>query len=276
MPQNHDKHRERMRNKFERGGMDALEEHEKLEMLMYFTVLRANTNDRGHSLLKRFGSLSNVLDASVDELQKVDGISHAAAVMLKFIEEVCLQTQKERKGWLEGIKRFSSTDQAGEYLSTNFIGCKDEQIWLLCLDAMGRKLDCSLISVGSMSAVEVNKPKILKKTLEKNAAAVILAHNHPAGHSDPSKEDAAATLQIIELLRYINVELIDHIVVGEKGFCSMRSIPSAKNMVFALSRVSDIPFRSQFTAEWNYGEMQTDRALKSEEKTVPPKEGKQL
>ena len=214
----HDGHREKMRQRFLKGGLESFADHEALELLLYYAIPRKDTNPIAHALLERYGSLSAVLSAPVEDLQKVEGIGESAAVLLK------LAPQLYHKARLAEASRetvLNSTERAGSYLLERFAHEKNEVIYQLCLDRKGKLLVCKRLGEGSVTFAELDVRKLLENALLSSASAVILAHNHPSGIALPSSDDYAATDRAKHVLATIGVALTDHIIVADGDFVSM-------------------------------------------------------
>lgn len=213
----HDGHRQRLLRRFLEEGLDSFEPHNKLELLLFYAIPRRDTNEIAHRLLNTFGSFSGVLDAPVEDLEKVEGIGPSAAAFLKLLgqtaqayfidqqEDICLDT----------------TQKAGRYLLPRFLGRTHEVVFLTCLDQKCRVLNTALLHEGSVHAAEVNVRKIISTALKFNATGVILAHNHPGGIALPSPEDLATTKRIDQALQLVGVNLMDHIIVADRDFVSL-------------------------------------------------------
>ena len=214
----HDGHREKMRRRFLITGLDAFADHEALELLLYYAIPRRDTNPIAHALLERYGSLSAVLSAPLEDLEKVEGIGESAAILLRLAPAL---SRKARISELEQERAVASPDQAGLYLLEKFRGERREIVYQLCLDRKGRLLACKRLGDGSTSAAEMNIRQVVENALVTHASAVILAHNHPSGVALPSDEDYAATARVREALKTVDVTLVDHIVVADSDFVSM-------------------------------------------------------
>ena len=114
-----------------------------------------------------------------------------------------------------------STEKAGAFLVPYFFGARDEMVYLLCLDAKCKVLDCRMLSVGGVNTASVSVRKIVEAALACNATSVVLAHNHTSGIALPSKEDEATTRQIRTALDAVGILLADHIIVADDDFVSM-------------------------------------------------------
>ncbi len=215
----HDGHRERLRARFLKQGLESFAEHEALELLLFYARPRCNTNELAHALLAHFGSFSAVMDAPVQELVKVAGIGEPSAVLLKMIPEMGAYylNNRSKPGMV-----LNSTVKAGEFFMPKFLGKRNEEMWMASLDNSHKLLRCVRVTDdGIVNAVRISIKRIVAEALSANATSVILAHNHPAGLALPSMEDKNVTRQIFAALRTINVNLSDHIVVADNDFVSM-------------------------------------------------------
>lgn len=214
----HDGHRQRMKERFCRNGLDGMEDHEILEMLLYYCIPRRNTNEIAHNLLKEFKTLPRVMNATAKELEKVDGMGHNAAVFLSFVrqmERYFMPAETDEENIL------SSMDKCYRYLTKRFAARKTETVMLLCLDAKCKVLGCHVVSEGSVNSANVSVRKIVDVALSTNATSVVLAHNHPSGVALPSAEDIQTTRRVATALHMVDVILNDHIVVVDDDYVSM-------------------------------------------------------
>ena len=214
----HEGHRERMRKRFFHEGMDHFSDYEALELLLYYAIPRKDTNPIAHSLIDHFGSLGQVLDASVEELEQVSGISRNAAVLIHLVVGL---------GRLYGVKRaeeikiLDTIEECGEYLKPYFFGRVNETVFLLCLDARCKVINCRKVGEGSVNSASISIRKIVEVALGSNAVSVVLAHNHPSGLAIPSAEDIQTTRRLGLALNAVEILLADHIVIAEDEFVSI-------------------------------------------------------
>lgn len=214
-----DGHRERLRRRFQKEGLDNFEPHEVLELLLFYVIPRGNVNHIGHRLINRFGSLAGVLNARYEELLTVDGIGENAALYLKIIPSVCrrfLLSSVQDKG----IVPLSNSSLAHEYAAPYFIGRTVETLYVICLNNAGMPIECCYISEGTINATQVDMRKIVEAVVRNNAVAAILCHNHPDGLARPSPEDIAVTKKAGEILESIGVVLLDHLILVDGDFVS--------------------------------------------------------
>lgn len=215
----HDGHRERLRDRFIKEGLDHFTQEQVLELLLFYSIPRQDTNEIAHDLVDYFGSLHQVLEAPVQELQKVEGIGERSAVLLRLIAEFSRYYQVNRA---INEKILNSIEACGRYLVPRFVGRRNETVFLLCLDAKCKMLCCREISEGTVNAAGVSVRKVVETALAVNASSVVLAHNHPSGMALPSTEDVVTTRRIAAALRAVDVILVDHLVISDDDYVSLR------------------------------------------------------
>ena len=213
----HDGHREKMRNRFLTAGLDAFADHEALELLLYYAIPRRDTNPTAHALMERYGSLSAVLEAPVEDLRRVEGVGESAAVLLRLVPQL------SRRARLADAREtvLNSVDRAGSYLLELFALLVREVLYQLCLDQKGKLLACKRLSEGSVNSTDLNIRRLMENAILTSASSVILSHNHPSGIALPSQDDLNTTEQARTALKTIGVRLADHIIVADGDFVSM-------------------------------------------------------
>ena len=214
----HEGHRQRVKERFCQEGLDHFEEHQVLELLLFYCIPRVDTNPIAHALLDQFGSLAGVLEAPVEELEKVPGIGHNAAVFLSIV------TAAGRYYQVSCATRnviLRTVDECGKYLLPMFYGKRNETVYILCLDAKCKVLTCKMIGEGSVNSAGVPIRRIVEMALAANATSVVLAHNHPSGLAIPSDADIQTTRRVAAALDTVEIGLLDHIVVADDDYVSM-------------------------------------------------------
>ena len=162
----HEGHRERMRRQLKTSGMDSLSDVQVLEMLLYYAYARQDTNPVAHRLLARFGSLGAVLEAPLDELLQVEGVGERAAQLIALIPQL------ERRHLIDRGstgKILNTNSKCGVYLVPYFHGETEEVVYLLCLDAKCKVIDCVLVHRGGVNVAGIAVRKIVKAALNANA-----------------------------------------------------------------------------------------------------------
>ena len=214
----HDGHREKMRQRFLMIGLDAFADHEALALLLYYAIPRRDTNPIAHALMERYGPLSAVLAAPVEDLKKVEGVGESAAILLKLAPQLY---RKAKMSDAEQETILSSVERVGAYLLERFAGEKNEVVYQLCLDRKGKLLVCKKLGEGGVTSADLDIRRLVENALLTGASAVVLAHNHPSGVALPSRDDDAATDRAKTALAVVGVALTDHIIVADGDFVSM-------------------------------------------------------
>ena len=215
----HSGHRDRLKKRFLEEGLEHFDDHQVLELLLFYCIPRQDTNPIAHALLKHFGSFAQVMEATPAELQKVEGVGAAAATFLSLLNDFTRYYSVSRA--TEGVI-LTTVEQCGHYMMPFFYGRRNETVYILCLDAKCKVLCCKEVGEGSINSAAVPIRRIVELALGANATSVILAHNHPSGMAIPSGEDHLTTARLAAALASVDIELVDHLVVADEDFVSMR------------------------------------------------------
>lgn len=215
----HGGHRQRLKKRFLDEGLEHFEEHQVLELLLFYCIPRQDTNPIAHNLLSHFGSLAQVMEASPAELQKIEGMGEASTTFLSLLNSFCRYYLVNRSNF--GVI-LNTLEQCGEYLMPFFYGRRNETVYLLCLDAKCKVLSCKEVGEGSVNSASVPIRRIVEMALGVNATSAILAHNHPSGIACPSGDDQLTTKRLCTALSAVDIELVDHIVIADGDYVSMR------------------------------------------------------
>lgn len=218
LPCEHDGHRKRLRARFIKSGLDDFEPHNILELLLFYSVPRKDTNPLAHRLIARFGSLSGVFDARPEELMKVDGVTENTAALISMIPQMARKYLEDKA---EAVNLIAGYDDIGTYLMPKFVGRTVETIMLASIDNKNKIISCSIVAEGENDHATLSKRKVMEEAMRSGATRVILAHNHPRGFAMPSKEDIHLTREIYALLRSVGIELVDHVIFAEDDFVSI-------------------------------------------------------
>ncbi len=186
-------HRKRVRKKYLKNGIAGWHDYEVLEFLLFFAVSRKDTKPISKELLKKFKTLSGVIDAPFDELRKVKGIGGNAASLMKLVREVSSLYLKRK---VEGKSVFLSPGAVHDYLKVSMQGLRDEVFKVIYLDASNRFIESEIMSRGVVNKAAVYPRKIVENALKRNAVSVIISHNHPSGKLVPSNDDRRMTKMV--------------------------------------------------------------------------------
>lgn len=243
MANEHSGHRDRLLERYLSEGLDGFPPHNVLELLLFYSVPRRDTNVLAHRLIEQFGSLVGVLNAAPEQLAQVEGIGMNAAVHLHLVADIA------RRYYAEAITPLPNDAQRedlmryyGKKLVAACNGLPEETLYLVCLDNNLREISTDCISTGAPNAVQLPGRKIAEVALRHHAPSILLAHNHPRGLAIPSQEDIAATLSLRDALRAISVDLIDHFIIAGSDYVSMAQsgfFSSAARQTFAFRSPED-------------------------------------
>ena len=222
----HDGHRDRMRERFLKEGPDGFADHEILEMLLYGMIPRGDTNEVAHLLLREFGSISNLIESDPHEITKTAGVGEKSAIFLSLLHELARRYEKER---LEEKSTLTSIGLCAEYCIGLLAFCAVERFYVVCLDSRRRVIHTAKITEGSVNQTSVPVRLVAEKALRYNAASVVFCHNHPRGSVRPSGDDISLTVRLKEVLAPLGVEVIDHIIVGDRQYYSFFGNDMLKN-----------------------------------------------
>ncbi|MCQ2431801.1 MAG: hypothetical protein MJ175_04270 [Clostridia bacterium] len=187
----HEGHRKNMRERFLKSGGFGFQDHELLEMLLFYSIPRVNTNEIAHRLLKEFGSVRGVFDASYDALLTVDGVGASSAQIIRLFGELMgryIGAEEESRGLV--VRKPEDTVY---YLQKLFFGIGNERSYLLLLSNTGALTDTVLLAEGNAGSVMFDIQKCVRTAVIRNAGFVLAAHNHPHGKAIPSEDDLIVT-----------------------------------------------------------------------------------
>lgn len=215
----HDGHRNRLKNRFLNEGLTNFEDHNVLELLLFYSIPRSDTNEIAHELLNKFGSLHGVFEAGMEDLMSINGISRHSAVLIKMIPELFVVYGRDK---VRDIQKINSSDDAKQFFIPRFYGKVREEVQIVLLDDKMNIIKWVKIYEGSVNSANVPIRKIVEIAIENRATNVIIAHNHPTGLILPSKDDLRATAKAREALALVDIKLLDHVIVSDNEAASLK------------------------------------------------------
>lgn len=210
-------HRQRTKNKYIKSGINGWLDYEVLELALSYAIARKDTKQVAKELIERFKTISGVLDADSTELKSIAGISDHTALFLKLLKDISilyLENGLHKKDLL------SSSGLVFNYLKGSLKGCADEEVRSLFLNCRNQLIDSETLQIGTVNRSVIYPRKIVERALYHHAVGVIIAHNHPAGTLEPSKEDCVVTKAIKDALKTVDIKLLDHIIIGGNDYFS--------------------------------------------------------
>jgi len=210
-------HRQRLRERFLSGGLQGFHDYEVIELLLSLGTPRKDCKQPAKDALKKFGSLNAVLDADPKELQKINGIGPNNAFGLKLTQTVARKYLSQR---VIGKDVITSVEEVMDYLKHNLKNKKQEIFSIIYLNGRNEIIEMEELFQGTLTSSVVYPREVVKKVLAKNAAALILVHNHPSGNNNPSNEDINITKKLINAAKTIDVQVHDHIIIAGNDYYS--------------------------------------------------------
>lgn len=214
----HDGHRDRLRIRYKKEGLESFAPHEVLEMLLFYAIPMRDVNEISHRLIEQFGGLSGVFDASVEDLMERGGISLQTAVLLNLVPSLIGVYNRDK--WKEKCVLRENYVQ-GRFAADLLSGKNKEELYVILLDSGFTLIKSEKISEGTIDETAVNPRLVVEAVLRNKASKVILVHNHPSGSLEPSWDDIKVTKQIRNVLGSLEIELVEHFVVGGEEFYPM-------------------------------------------------------
>lgn len=210
----HRDHRLRLKRRFLKEGLSHFEQHNILELLLFYAIPRQDTNELAHVLLDRFGSLDGVLDASYESLMEVPGVSEHTATLLHLMPELLrvYNTEKNRRDQAPRLSDVAS------YLETLFEGERRELVYALYFDNRENMIRCDAIYAGDVAISTLMVRKLAENCIALHASFFVLAHNHPNGDIEPSQSDLYTTGMLRDVFSKLQIPLAEHYIYAN-GRC---------------------------------------------------------
>lgn len=209
----HEGHRIRLRKRLEECNFSNIDDYQCLEYILTLCVKRKDTNELAHTLINTFGSLANVLEASIYDLQTVKGITYPMAYFLHFLPQI-FRNYKISKRKAKPI--LTCPQDIFNYLGECIHHLPNEEFYLICLDNSNKVICKKAIANGGNSQVAIDTRDIVKFAVKSRANKVILLHNHPTASCEPSEEDIEITKRLFFAFDIDGIYLSDHMIVNNE------------------------------------------------------------
>lgn len=204
-------HRQRLRDRFQEKGIDALTDTEVIELLLTFGTPRCDCRPSAEEAMQRFKSLPEVLDAHPSALEKIRGMGPKNIFALQFIQGVARRYLRQR---IQKKNYITSSKDVADYLIHALRGLRREVFMAVYLDASHAVIDSEILSEGTVNVNTVYPRELIKAALARNATALVVAHNHPSGSLQPSAQDEQLTRTLFLMCSFMNINLLDHLIIG--------------------------------------------------------------
>lgn len=210
-------HRRRLRDRFRKAGSNGLQDYELLELLLTYAVPRRDVKPLAKNLIAQFGSLASVLDADQRELERARDVGPSSAILIRLVKELCETYLAEKMHRKDSV---SSPQAVVDFARIRLAGLPHEAFMVIYLNVKNEVIEPEIVNEGTVDRAIVHPRRVVEGALRRHAAALILVHNHPSGHTEPSEEDKRLTRAIVEAARTVEIRVLDHIVVARNGYFS--------------------------------------------------------
>lgn len=208
---NNDGHRQRLRDKFLKSGLDGFHDYEIIELLLTLGTPRKDCKQPAKDALKQFGSLKGVLEASPTDLKSIKGIGDNNVFGLKIAQAVSRRYLADRIIDKDFVR---SADEVMDYLKHNLRDKSRELFLVIYLNGRNQILNMEELFEGTLSTSAVYPREVVKRALDNDAAALVFVHNHPSGNPNPSQDDLTITKKLVEAAKSIEVSVHDHLIIA--------------------------------------------------------------
>lgn len=214
-------HRQRLRDRFLKSGFEGFADHEVVELLLTLAIPRADVKQPAKALIARFGNLRGILDAPIEELKAVAGLGTVTPVALKIIRAAAT-LYLQQSG--EGQDSLADPSRLSDFWRMRLGGLQIEVFQVAYLDSGYRVLrdGVETLEEGTIDRAAVYPRRVVESALKRGAAALVLAHNHPNGHVQPSEQDKLLTRAIVLAAETVGVKIVDHLIVSASESFSFR------------------------------------------------------
>ncbi len=214
-------HRQRLRERFLKGGPEALADHELLELVLFLARPRSDVKPLAKRLLKHFGNFAGVISAQPEALKEIPGLGESGVAALKSVQAAAQRLAREEMAERPVI---GSWDKLLDYCRAIMAREQVEQFRLLFLDRKNRLIADELQQTGTVDHAPVYPREVVKRALALGASANIMVHNHPSGDPTPSQGDIEMTREVAGACEKLGIALHDHIIIARGGHASLKSL----------------------------------------------------
>lgn len=214
-------HRQRLRERFLKSGLDGFADYEVVELLLTLAIPRSDVKQPAKALIARFGNLRGILDAPIEELRTVAGIGTVTPVALKIIKAAAT-LYLQQSG--EGRDSLADSDRLADFWRMRIGALQNEVFEVAYLDSAYRLLrdGVETLEEGTIDRAAVYPRRVVEAALKRGAAAIVLAHNHPNGNLAPSEHDKILTRAIVLAAETVHLRVVDHLIVSAQETFSFR------------------------------------------------------
>ena len=210
-------HRKRLREKFLKSGLSGFHDYEIVELLLSLGTPRRDCKLPAKEAILRFETLRGVLEAPIEELEKIDGIGPHNAFGIKLVQEVAREFLRAK---MIDKPFYSSSQEIFDYLYHAMRGLKKEVFKVIYLTGQNQVIDTEDLSEGTVSSSSVAPREVIEGAIKHSAASLVFVHNHPSGNPQPSASDMSLTRELVYAGKVMQIKVLDHIIIGENRYYS--------------------------------------------------------
>lgn len=211
-------HRKRLRERYAKNGYEALQDYEIIELLLTFVKQRVDTKPLAKQLIKKYGTIEEILKADIKDLKETEGVGDITAVFLNFIGDIAACSFKD-KAEKQKIS-FRNKNQLISYLRNDIGFSKNEEFKVLFLNSVNEIIETEILFTGTIDKSVVYPRKILERALYHNARSIVFVHNHPSGNVSPSQKDIELTEEMKKFFKIVDINVLDHIIITKNSHFS--------------------------------------------------------
>jgi len=212
------KHRERLRARFEHGGLSSLADHEIIELLLTLGFPRRDCKPQAHEAIRRFKNLKGVLEAPREELSTIEGLGSRSTIALRLIRDISERLIRDRT--IDSKAAYSSANDVYDYLKIAIASRSREVFKVLYLNNRNQLVEEKTLFKGTVNRSAVYPREVMQDALKESASAIIFAHNHPSGCLEPSPEDKNLTRTLVFAAIFMQLKVLDHLIITQDGYYS--------------------------------------------------------
>jgi DNA repair protein RadC len=212
-------HRQRIRERFQKYGLDSFQDYEVLELLLTFVARQQDMKPVAKALVDRFGSFKDILDAPVEELQTVEGIGPAAVTLIHLVKQDAARYLQQTSCLRSGL---DSLDSLIQHCIVKLGAEPNERFRVICLDSNFAIITERDVAEGTVNQATVYPRKVMEEALRAKASTLVFVHNHPDGNVTPSEFDKTLTRNLVLAAKTMGISVYDHIIVSRDTHFSFR------------------------------------------------------
>jgi len=219
MPSNNKQlgHRKRLRERFIKSGLKGFHDYEIIELLLTLGTPRKDCKPQAKEAIKRFKNLRGVLEASIEELQQIDGIGPHSAFGIKLVQAVAREFLKEK---IIDKPIYKSAKEVFDYLYHSMRDLKKEVFKVIYLNSQNQIIETEDLFEGTPDKSFILPREVMERAIKHHAVSLIFVHNHPSGNPEPSTSDKELTRDLLYAASIMQIKVLDHIIIGENRYFS--------------------------------------------------------